>query len=198
MLAVGGVLLLGAGLLVLAGGFGLYGRLHLHPAGWWPLTSPHQPVVSTASRTRWTERGWWWPTVITVLSLAVVGALWWLVAQLRRSGPGTVTLPTPPGRGPALRLRGRALEDALETETVDLPEVTRVRVRLTGNRRRLLLRAAVRLGQGGTPAALLDEFHTGPLAHARTSLALPDLPCELRLQVAGHAAARAPKRPRVS
>ncbi|MDH6578489.1 alkaline shock response membrane anchor protein AmaP [Kitasatospora sp. MAP5-34] len=197
ILAVAGLLLLGGGLLVLAGSFDLYRRLHLGIPSWLPLGSPHEPLVSTASRTRWDDRGWWWPVVIAVLSLAVAAALWWLAAQLRRSGPGTVTLPTPPGAGPVLRLRGRALEDAIETETIALPEVTRIRVRLLGNRRRLLLRAAVRMQSSGTPADLLDDFHSGPLTHARTSLSLPELPCELRLQVAGRSSVRTPKPPRV-
>lgn len=197
ILAVAGVLLLAGGLLVLAGGLDLYGKLHLHMPGWWPLTSPDQPVVSSASRTRWVDRSWWWPTVFAVLSLAVVGAVWWLAAQLRRSGPSTVALPTPPGARLTLRLRSHALEDAMETETIELPEVVRVRARLTGRRRRLLIRAAVRLQPAASPADLLTAFHTGPLTHARTSLALPDLPCELRLRVTGRHTPATPKPPRV-
>ncbi|GAA0697895.1 alkaline shock response membrane anchor protein AmaP [Kitasatospora atroaurantiaca] len=195
MLAVAGLVLLVAGVLVLAGGLDLYGRLHLDMPQGWPLTSPDQPVVSYASRTRWTDKAWWWPTVITVLVLAVAGALWWLFAQLHRSGPSTVTLPAP-GAGLVLRLRTSALEDALETETIALPEVARVRVKLTGGSRRPLVRAAVRLEAGGGPAGLVERFHTGPLAHARDSLGLPELPAELRLGVAGRRRAT-PRHPRV-
>jgi len=196
MLAVAGLVLLVGGVLVLAGGLGLYGRPQLDMPHWWPLTWQDQPVVSDASRTRWTDRAWYWPTVIAVLVLAVAGALWWLFAQLHRSGPSTVTLPSP-GTALVLRLRTRALEDALETETVALPEVARVKVKLTGGSKRPLLRAAVRLEPRGGPAGLLERFHTGPLAHARDSLGLPELPAELRLGVAGRRRAAAPKHPRV-
>ncbi|MFD0569626.1 alkaline shock response membrane anchor protein AmaP [Kitasatospora gansuensis] len=150
--------------------------------GWWPLTSPDQPVLSDASRTRWSDEPWWWPVVFAVLGLTVALSLWWLFAQLRRSGPSSVTLPVA-APGVTLRLRSRALVDAVETETVALPEVARVQARLTGRPKRLLLRAAVRLTPDGDPAAAVDRFLTGPLAHARTALG-QDLPTDLRLQVA--------------
>jgi hypothetical protein len=197
LLAVAGIGLLGVGLLVLAGGLDLYGRLHLSMPGWWPLTSPDQPLVSNASRTRWVDRGWWWPTVITVLSLAVLGALGWLFAQLRRSGPSTVALPTPAGSGLVLHLRSRALEEAIEIETIALPEVDRVHARLLGRRDDLRVRAAIRLEAGGGPAEVLDRFYAGPLGHARTSLGLADLPAELRFEVAARRPAAGSKGPRV-
>lgn len=137
LLGVAAVLLLAAGALVLAGGLDLYARLGLDMPGWWPLTSPDQPVVSAGSRTRWADESWWWPAVIAGLALVVAGTAWWLLAQLRRSGPATIALPTPGASGLRLRLRTRALEEALETGTVVLPEVERVSVRLLrGPRRR--------------------------------------------------------------
>lgn len=181
LLGLAGAGLLVGGVLVLAGGLDLYGRLDVRMPGWWPLTSPDQPVFSDASRTRWTDEAWWWPVVFAVLGLTVAGGLWWLFAQLRRSGPSSVTLPVP-AAGVTLRVRSRALADAVETETVALPDVARVQARLTGRSKRLLLRAAVRLTPGGDPAGVVDRFLAGPLVNARTTLG-QDLPTDLRLQV---------------
>ncbi|MGW4652581.1 alkaline shock response membrane anchor protein AmaP [Kitasatospora sp. NPDC004289] len=181
LLLLAGAALLAGGVLVLAGGLDLYGRLGWTPPSWWPLTSPDQPVFSDASRTRWSGEAWWWPVVFAVLGLAVAGGLWWLFAQARRSGPTAVTLPVA-APGLTLRLRAKALADAVETETIALPEVARVRARLTGTPKRLRLCAAVRLTPDADPAATLEHLHDGPLAHARTTLAR-DLPAELRLRV---------------
>ncbi|MER5867906.1 alkaline shock response membrane anchor protein AmaP [Kitasatospora sp. NPDC002040] len=197
VLGLAGALLLVGGVLVLAGGLDLYGRLGVRMPTWWPLTSPDQPVLSDASRTRWSGEAWWWPVVFAVLGLTVALALWWLFAQVRRSGPSSVTLPVG-GAGVTVRLRSRALADAVETETVALPDVTRVQARLTGRPKQLLLRAAVRLAPGGDPAGAVDDFLTGPLAHARTTLGQDDLPTDLRLRVTrAPAASRAPAPRRV-
>ncbi|MGV9267744.1 alkaline shock response membrane anchor protein AmaP [Kitasatospora sp. NPDC003701] len=201
LLGVVGVLLLAAGVLVLAGGLDLYARLGLDMPGWWPLTSPDRPVVSAGSRTRWADESWWWPAVIAGLVLVVAGTAWWLFAQLRRSGPATIVLPTPGASGLRLRLRTRALEEALETGTVALPEVERVSVRLLRGQPRL--RAAVRLTPGGDPAELVEHFETGPRSNATASLGLADLPADLRIRVLAAKPATAPgrggrrRRPRV-
>ncbi|MFF1908911.1 alkaline shock response membrane anchor protein AmaP [Kitasatospora sp. NPDC058218] len=194
LLGVAAVLLLAAGVLVLAGGLDLYARLGLDMPGWWPLTSPDQPVVSAGSRTRWADESWWWPAVIAGLALVVAGTAWWLLAQLRRSGPATIALPTPGASGLRLRLRTRALEEALETGTVVLPEVERVSVRLLRGPRRPRLRAAVRLTPGGDPAELVEHFETGPCSSARSSLGLAELPAELRIRVLAAKPAAAPGR----
>ncbi|MER6395783.1 alkaline shock response membrane anchor protein AmaP, partial [Kitasatospora sp. NPDC001603] len=183
LLGAAAVLLLAVGLLVLAGGLDLYARLGVDPPSRWPLTSPDQPVVSSSSRTRWSDETWWWPAVTAGLVLVVLGTGWWLFAQLRRSGPATVVLPTPGVGGLRLRLRTRALEEALETGTVALPEVERVSVRLLRGSGRQRLRAAVRLTPGGGPAELVEHFETGPRGDARASLGLAELPAELRVRV---------------
>lgn len=154
LLGVAGLVLLAAGVLVLAGGLDLYRRLGVDPPSWWPLTSPDQPVVSAYSRTEWVnqswwaDRSWWWAVVIAGPAIVVAGAAWWLFAQLRRSGPATVAVPTPGASGLRLRLRSRALEEVLETGTVALPEVERAGVRLVRGRRHPRLRATVRLTPG--------------------------------------------------
>ncbi|MFD0276759.1 alkaline shock response membrane anchor protein AmaP [Kitasatospora sp. NPDC127111] len=179
-----GLVLLATGLLVLAGGLDLYGRLGADPPSGWPLTAPDQPVVGEGSRTRWAEQSWWSPpAVIAVLAVVVAGAAGWLFAQLRRSGPATVAVPTPGASRLRLRLRSRALEHALETGTAALPEVERAGVRLIRGPRHPRLRATVRLTPGGDPAALVEHFETGPRTDARTSLGLAELPADVRIRV---------------
>ncbi|MER7751883.1 alkaline shock response membrane anchor protein AmaP [Kitasatospora sp. NPDC097643] len=183
LLGVVGAVLLAVGVLVLAGGLDVYGRLGVDPPDWWPLTSPDQPVVSVDSRTRWVAQSWWWPTVIIGLSVLVVGMVWWLLAQLRRSGPAALVVPTPGATGLRLRINTRALEEALESGTATLPEVERADVHLVRAPKHPRLRGAVRLTPGGDPAALMEHFETGPRADACGSLGLPELPADLRIRV---------------
>ncbi|WP_051710978.1 hypothetical protein [Streptomyces sp. NRRL S-350] len=183
LLGAVGLVLLGVGVLVLAGGLDLYRRVGVHPPDWWPLTSPDQPVVSTRSRSRWVSSAWWWPTVIGGLAVLVAGAAWWLVAQVRRTGLSVVTVPTPGVSGLRLRVGARALEEALEIGTAVLPEVERAGVRLVRAPGQPRLRGAVRLTPGGDPAALVAHFEDGPRADAIGSLGLPDLPADLRIRV---------------
>ncbi|MEU8926732.1 alkaline shock response membrane anchor protein AmaP [Kitasatospora sp. NPDC048545] len=183
LLGVVGVLLLGVGVLVLLGGLDLYRWAGVHPPGWWPLTSPGRPVLSASSRGRWVSSTWWWPTVIGGLVVLVAGMVWWLVAQLRRTGLQSIAVPTPGVSGLRLRVGARALEEAMETRTVVLPEVERVGVRLVRAPRHPRLRGAVRLTPGGDPVALVEHFEDGPRADACGSLGLPELPADLRIRV---------------
>ncbi|MFJ5925206.1 alkaline shock response membrane anchor protein AmaP [Kitasatospora sp. NPDC092948] len=187
ILAAVGLLLLVAGALVLLGGLDVYRHLGVTPPHWWPLTSPDQPVLSTAGRTRWTDRAWWWPVAILVPAAVVFGGLWWLFSQLRRGGPAGVDLPSPAAPGHphfALHVRSRAVEDAIETEAISFPEVERVTVRVTGAARRPEVRTVLRLAPGADTGALIDAFRAGPVEHARRSLGLTALPAEIRLRVA--------------
>ncbi|MFI9365710.1 alkaline shock response membrane anchor protein AmaP [Kitasatospora sp. NPDC053057] len=194
LLGLVGVVLLGVGVLVLAGGLDLYRRLGVDPPGWWPLTSPHQPVVSARSRGRWVGSSWWWPTVIGGLSVLVVGMAWWLVAQLRRTGLAAIDVPTPGTGGLRLKVSARALEEALEHGTTVLPEVERAAVRLVRAPGHPRLRGAVRLTPGGDPVGLVEHFEDGPRADAVRSLRLAELPADLRIRVLQEAPAG--KRPR--
>ncbi len=204
LLGLAGLLLLLGGLLVLAGGLDLYGHWHLSPPSWWPLTSPSQPVLSDASRTRWRDRGWWWPVVIGGLALLLLLALCWLAAQLRRPSPAELRLATPQTPGLALRLRGAALAEVIESAAEALPGVESARVRLLGKERRLRARALLLLEPGADVAAAVRAVHAGPLAQARAALG-PDteLPLDLRIRVAAPPKApsehsrRRPRKPRV-
>ncbi|MBD0694453.1 alkaline shock response membrane anchor protein AmaP [Streptomyces sp. CBMA123] len=183
LLGLVGAVVLGVGVLVLAGGLDLYRRLGVDPPAWWPLTSPHQPVVSARSRGRWVGSSWWWPTVIGGLSVLVLGMAWWLVAQLRRTGLAHIAVPTPGVGGLRMRVNSRALEEALEHGTAALPEVERAGVRLVRAPGHPRLRGAVRLTPGGDPVGLVEHFEDGPRADAVRSLGLAELPADLRIRV---------------
>ncbi|GAA1239303.1 hypothetical protein GCM10009665_32300 [Kitasatospora nipponensis] len=184
LLALAGLVLLAGALLVLAGGLRLYAHTGVTPPGWWPLTSPSQPVLSTAARTRWRRHHWWWPVLLAALVVLVVLALCWLVAQLRRPSPTELRLSPPGARGLRVRLRGAALAGAVETAALARPEVAAVRVRLLGRDRGLRVRAALRLVPGSDVPAAVAAFHAGPLAQASATLARGEaLPADLRLRV---------------
>ncbi|MGF1426268.1 alkaline shock response membrane anchor protein AmaP [Kitasatospora sp. LaBMicrA B282] len=181
---IGLLLVLGA-LLVLAGGFDLYRHLGVTPPGGWPLTRPGQPLLSSASRTRWHDHGWWWPVVVAGLSVVVLLALWWLLAQLRRPAPAELELPPVGPPGLRLRLRGAALAEAVQGAALRLPQVTAGRVRLVGRGHRLTLRAQLLLEPGAAVGPVVDAFRTGPAAHAAAALGRTgELPLDLRVQVA--------------
>ncbi|WP_033819320.1 hypothetical protein [Kitasatospora sp. MBT63] len=196
ILAVAGALLVAGGLLVLAGGLDLYRRLGLSMPAGWPLTARTRPLLGVAARARVAGHSWWWPVVIAVLVLLVIGALAWLAAQLRRTRSGSLEL-APPLAATALLVRGRAVEDVVEAATVALPGVERVSAQLGGPPGAPVVRAAVRLTTHGSPAELLEGFRTGPLARTRRSLGLPTLRSELRLRVAPQRRPSRRKQPRV-
>ncbi|MDH6134349.1 hypothetical protein P3T37_003752 [Kitasatospora sp. MAA4] len=198
LLGLAGLVLLVGALLVLAGGLDLYRVWHLGQPSWWPLHSPHRPVLSEAARTRWRNRLWWWPVVIGGLTVVAALAFAWLLAQLRRSSPTELALETPQRPGLTLRLRRAALIQALEAGAGALPEVARARVRLAGRLPRLQVRAQLLLDPGADVPATVGELEAGPLAQARTVLGgSTELPLDLRLRVSGppRTRARAPRHP---
>lgn len=188
LLALTGVVLLGVGLMVLAGGLDLYRRWDLHPPGDVPLTSPGGVLLTDGARTRWRDEGWWWPAVIAVLVLLVLIALWWLLAQLRRPRLGEVLVDS--GDGEGALLRGRALEDVLAAEAQGLSGVERAHVRLLGRRTRPRTRVGLLLAPHARPDAALWGLRTQALEHARNSAGLAELSAEVRMRCARHPAER--------
>jgi hypothetical protein len=191
LLALTGLVLLGGGLLIVAAGLDLYRRQHLAPPVGWPLTTPHDVLLSSGDRARWSSQGWWWwPAVIAALTLITVLALWWLLAQLRRRHPGGMPVGgTPPQE--SVELRDRALSDAIATEAGALPGVQQANVRITGRPAHPRTHIALTLTPQGTPSAALHALCQGPLRTARQSTGSPDMPAEARLHVARHKPHRA-------
>ncbi|MFD8818864.1 alkaline shock response membrane anchor protein AmaP [Streptomyces sp. NPDC059627] len=186
LLALAGLVLLGGGLLILFAGLDVYRRHDLVPPAGWPLTTPHDVLLGSADRARWSSQGWWWwPAVIAVLVLVVLLALWWLLAQLRRRRPGALPVGgTPPREG--IELRDRALSDAIAAEAGALPGVEHAAVRITGRPAHPRTRVRLTLASQATPGTVLDALCEGPLRTARRSTGSSHQPTEVRLQVTGH------------
>ncbi|MFF4392191.1 alkaline shock response membrane anchor protein AmaP [Streptomyces sp. NPDC001552] len=189
LLAVAGIILLGGGLLILAGGFDLYRRWRMTPPDGWPLTVPAHVLLGEADRTRWTDEGWWWPTAIAVLAIVVLLALWWLLAQLRRSRPGPLTVgETPTVDG--VELREEALSDALAADARRLSAVSQARARMTGSSRHPEADLDITLSPAAEPGPVLQELYDGPLERARQSTGR-DLNARAHLRATPHKARRA-------
>lgn len=191
LLALAGLVLLGGGLLILFAGFDVYRRHDLVPPVGWPLTTPDDVLLGSADRARWSSQGWWWwPAVIAALVLVALFALGWLLAQLRRHRPGTLSVGgTPPQEG--VELRDRALSDVIATEAGALPGVEHAAVRITGRPAHPRTRVRLTLTPQRAPGAALDALCEGPLRTAHRSTGSPDMPTEVRLQVARHKPHRA-------
>ncbi|WP_086803829.1 alkaline shock response membrane anchor protein AmaP [Streptomyces caniscabiei] len=174
--------------LVVVGGAVLAVGLGVDPPSWWPYDGRRDVLLSDADRTRWRDSGWWWPTVIAVLAVLVLLALWWLTAVLRRHRLAEVLVDT--GDGEGALLRGRALEGVLTAEAAGSDGVERAHARLTGRRNAPEARVRLLLQPHVNPGDALHTLTTGALAHARESAGLAALPAEVRLRGAGHRAER--------
>ncbi|MFF5337515.1 alkaline shock response membrane anchor protein AmaP [Streptomyces sp. NPDC013181] len=183
------VLLALAGLVLLCVGGGvLAAATGLSVPSWWPWYGKHDVLLSDADRERWRGEGWWWPTVIAVLAVLVVLALWWLLAQFRRARLSEVLVDS--GDGEGALLRGRALEGVLADEAGALDGVARAHVTLTGKRSAPAARVRMLMEAHAAPGEALDRLGDEVLAHARDSSGMARLPAEVRLKAVRHRAPR--------
>ncbi|MBM7054347.1 alkaline shock response membrane anchor protein AmaP [Streptomyces sp. RHZ10] len=183
------VLLALAGLvLVVVGGAVLAAGLGASVPSWWPWDGKNDVLLSAADRHRWRDEGWWWPTVIAVLAVLVVLALWWFLAQLRRGRLAEVLVDS--GDGEGAQLRGRALEGVLAGEAGELDGVARAQAMLTGRRTAPRARLRLRMEPHAAPLGTLNAVADGALTHARDSAGLDELPAEVRLKAVKHRAER--------
>ncbi|MEV3991593.1 alkaline shock response membrane anchor protein AmaP [Streptomyces sp. NPDC049837] len=174
---------LAGAVLVCAGGGVLAAGLDLGVPSWWPWRGPDAVLLGASTR-----RGWAWAAVIAVLAVVVLLALWWVLAQLRRPRLAEVLVDSRDGESAVLR--GRALEDAAESEAEALDGVAGARVRLTGRSTAPSARVSLLLEPHASPADALARLRDGALRHARDSAGLPSLPTEAHLRAARHPARR--------
>ncbi|MFK0235227.1 alkaline shock response membrane anchor protein AmaP [Streptomyces vinaceus] len=160
-----------------------------------PLVGRHEPLLGAATRERyWHAEGWWWWAVLGGLAVCVLLALWWLLAQLRRSRLPAVVVDT--GDGAFAVLRGRALEEVVAAEAGALDGVARCGVALRGRPGRRgrrtgpRMRVDVELEPHAVPADALAGLAGPVLGHARRSAGLPELPAEARFRITSHRARR--------
>ncbi|MEV8313275.1 alkaline shock response membrane anchor protein AmaP [Streptomyces sp. NPDC059900] len=174
--------------LVLGGGSVLAVGLGVSPPSWWVHDGKRDVLLSDADRDRWRDEGWFWPTVIAVLAVCLLLALWWLVAQFRRRRLAEVLVET--GDGEGALLRGRALENVLVGEAESLEGVQRAAVFLTGRRNAPEARVSLHLEPHATPGEALHLLSAQALAHARDSAGLDRLPAVVQLRGVKHRAER--------
>ncbi|MBE8473246.1 alkaline shock response membrane anchor protein AmaP [Streptomyces justiciae] len=174
--------------LVVVGGAVLAVGLGANPPSWWIHDSRHDVLLDTAERTRWEGHGWWWPTVLAVLAVLVLLALWWLVANLRRHRLTEVLVDT--GDGEGALLRGRALEGVLADEATRLDGVAHAQVHLRGRRNAPETRVRLLLEPHVDPGTALSHVTAEALTHARNSAGLESLPAEVRMKAVKHRAER--------
>ncbi|MFH8760135.1 alkaline shock response membrane anchor protein AmaP [Streptomyces atroolivaceus] len=178
-----------AGLVLLVlGGAVLVSGLGVSVPSWSPFDGPDDVLLSKGDRTRWRDEGWWWPTVIAVLAVLVILALWWFLAQLRRGRLAEVLVDS--GDGEGALLRGRALEGVLTEEAGALDGVSDAKTTLTGRRTAPQARVRLLMEPHAAPGPVLRGLSEGALTHARTSAGLDELPAEVRLKAVKHRAER--------
>ncbi|MGW5290849.1 alkaline shock response membrane anchor protein AmaP [Streptomyces sp. CAI-24] len=182
LLALAGLVLIVVGGAVLAAGLGAA------VPSWWPWDGKADVLLSAADRGRWRDEGWWWPTVIAVLAVLVVLALWWFLAQLRRGRLAEVLVDS--GDGEGAQVRGRALEGVLAEEAGEVDGVARAQASLTGRRTAPRARVRLLMEPHAAPARALNAVADGALVHARESAGLDELPAEVRLKAVKHRAER--------
>ncbi|MFE2378724.1 hypothetical protein [Streptomyces sp. NPDC059398] len=181
-LACAGLVLLAGGGLLATAAPGVRSRL---PSGW-PRPGRGTVLLDRTGLARLRDHGWWTPTVLAALTVAILLLLWWVIAQLRGGARGPVPL-TRPG----VTLRTRALAMAMAERTAALPGVDRARIALHGRPHRLTARATLLLAPDAEPAAVLGRVATGTLAEARTSATPRAIAADVRLGVPAHRSRRA-------
>lgn len=187
LLSLLGLVLLGGGLLVLAGGADIYRRWNLSPPADWPLTAPQDVLIPSADQASWADQGWWWPTVIASLAVLMLLALLWLLAQSpwRRAR----TMPVADTPDDAVAVSERVLSDALTTDLDHLPGARRTRARIHGPAHPRA-RIDLTLDPGATPDRVLPDIRDA-VERARRSAGWAELPTRVHLSVAGHGPHRA-------
>ncbi|MEU4093102.1 alkaline shock response membrane anchor protein AmaP [Streptomyces sp. NPDC026673] len=171
--------------LVLAGGVVLCsatGVLHR------PYTGRNDVLLGDADRTRYEGASWWWPTVVAVLALIVLCALWWLLAQVRDRRLRRLAVDADDDG--VTVLRGRALEQIIAADAGQLHGVDHATTALVGTPTAPRARLQLALSPYAAPGDVLAELDSTVLDRARVSAGLPLLPAEARLRAVSHRAAR--------
>jgi hypothetical protein len=188
LIGLTGLFLIGSGLAALTAAADLPRRWGFDLPPGWSWQTPEDVPLTRADRTQWRDDGWWWPTVIGVLSVLILLALWWLVAQLRRKRLAEVLVDS--GDGVGALLRGRAMEEVVAAEAESLPGVDRARITHVGRRTQPKLRIGLLLAPQARPDDLVRRLRAEAVEHARVSAGLAELPAEARLRSAKHPAER--------
>ena len=163
-----GLAFLGAGIVVLLAGRGVFGD-----------DIADRPVLTTQNRAFAAEHAWFWPVVGVAIGLVVLLALGWLWLQTSTGAlAGLYVVDDTFGR---VRVHARAFTGAVESDLVATSEARQVRARLLGREKRPLLRVIVTMHQDMDITQLRADIEQIALPHARSALSRADLATEVQL-----------------
>jgi hypothetical protein len=188
LLGLTGLVLLALGLAVLVGSLDLQRHWNFTLPSGWPFQGPKDVLLSAHDRTRYRSHGWWWPAVIAALGVLFLGALWWLLAQVRTRRLRQVRVDSGDGRSAVVR--GRALENVLAAESEAYEGVEWAGAALLRRRGAPRARLVLGLAPHATPVEVVTGLDTAVLHNARVSTGLDALPSEARLRAVRHRATR--------
>ncbi len=173
VLLVLALVLIAAGVLALLVGIG---QLFLDPAS----------SLVPASATTWlTARPWlWWVGAGAALVLALLG-LWWLIAQLRTEGVGSIDLAETGAGGGITTVRSSGITEAVEDDAESIGGVARAHARVAG-RREQRVELTVVLTEDADISRVRRHLEEQTIAHLRSALDAPDLPVHVELKAGTH------------
>lgn len=181
MLAVIGVLVVAAGIVIV-----------LHSSGALGSARASSPVVSSPTAQWYAANGdWLWPTV-GVVGLVVIGlSVWWISAQLRTRGSERLEL----GRTPhgALSVSVSHLEDCIEHDATRYDEIRRARAKVSVEDDVVLVALTLSVGPPYDVARAIARVTGTVLPHLAVTLDEPN-PKSIRTTITVEAAEAAMSR----
>jgi HAMP domain-containing protein len=171
-LAIVGLLLLIAGLLILAR------SLNLAPG---ILGSPDAPVAEQRTRNFAAEQTWFWVVLAIVLILIALLALRWLAVQTRSDALGRLRLESDPRRG-ATTMPAGAATGALEDDLSGSPYLRRASATLNGSASRPRLKVAATMAPSAEVGAVRSRLIEA-LGRYGQAMEAPDPPTTVHLRV---------------
>jgi hypothetical protein len=189
LLALIGLVMLGGGLVVLAGGADIYRRWDLAPPAGWPLTTPQSVLIPQADQASWSNGSWWWPTVIAGLALLMLLALLWLLSQTSWRRNRDLLLVSHTAQSP-VAIRDDVLADALTADLDLLPGTSHASASVHGSADHPRARIRLTLKPGSLPEHVLKDAGDA-VERVRRSADWEELSSHIHLDVARHGARRA-------
>lgn len=171
LITVLALVLLAAGLLGLAVGFGLLGRYRAQR----PVLDPLVVQWIGGSRTLFFAVG------LAIGVVLVLLGIWWLLRSLRPEGRPNMQLDS--DAESSATVTAGALSDAVRTDAEQVTGVSRARARMAGSAQRPALRLTLSLQEGTDVRNVWEELDEKVLSRARQALEVEALPTSIRLQL---------------
>jgi len=152
--------------------------------GWgaWGDSNRRREVVDPAMR-EFAGHWWFWPSAAVLALIVALYAVSWLLVQLRSNRLDAFHLEADRRRGETT-LDASALTTAVAQELSSYSGVSRASARLSGPQTAPTLNIAATLDGRRQLGAVADRVLSGPVAHAREALDLPQLDARVELRIA--------------